>query len=162
MQRQLGRTVTTTQETMHSCILKKHGKLLSLLHKEYCLLETDYSKGGQINPKIQINRVFYAPDGWIIPKSGEQGWKHLISHLIWCYTSGVDKSNSGVLRLRNKQASPPLPSAPPCTKTDIERKHSFCDVSVYLHDRRFTQVEKLFQQEPNNWCFCLSSKKGWL
>lgn len=73
MQRQLGRTVTTTQETMHSCILKKHGKLLSLLHKEYCLLETDYSKGGQINPKIQINRVFYAPDGWIIPKSGEQG-----------------------------------------------------------------------------------------
>lgn len=53
--------------------IKEHGKLLSLLHKDYCLLEKDYSQGGQTSPKIQINTVFYAPDGWIIPKSGEQG-----------------------------------------------------------------------------------------
>lgn len=89
---------------MHSHI-KEHGKLLNLLYKGYCLLEKDYSHSGLTSPKIQIQTVFYAPDGWIIQKSGEQGCRYLISHLIWYYASWVAKSNSGVLRFRNKQAS---------------------------------------------------------
>lgn len=59
--------MNTTQETSESHN-KEHGKLLS-----FCLFEKDYSQGGQTNSKIQINRDFYAPDGLIIPKPGEQG-----------------------------------------------------------------------------------------
>lgn len=35
--------------------IKEHGKLLSLLHKDYCQLQTDYSQGGQKSPETQIN-----------------------------------------------------------------------------------------------------------
>lgn len=53
--------------------IKEHGKLLSLLHKDYCRLETDYSQGGQKSPETEINTLCSAPNGLIIPESGEQG-----------------------------------------------------------------------------------------
>lgn len=63
MQRQLGTKLNTTPRNSAQSRIKEHGKLLSLLHKDDCLLEKDYSQGGQTSPKIQINRAFYAPDG---------------------------------------------------------------------------------------------------
>lgn len=35
--------------------IKDHGKFLSLLHKDYCQLQTDYSQGGQKSPEAEIN-----------------------------------------------------------------------------------------------------------
>lgn len=126
--------------------VKEHGKPLSLLHKDYCLLEKDYSQGGQTSPEIPFNTVFYAPDDWIIPKPGEQGWRHLISHLLRYYAPWVAQSNPGGLRFRNKQAS--KPSSSPCSTLhkDRHRKETLIyNANVYLHEKRFTQFKKLSQ-----------------
>lgn len=46
-------------------------------------------------------------------------------HLIWYYTSWVGKSNSGVLRFRNKQASKPSSSLCSTLHKDRQRKETF-------------------------------------
>lgn len=53
--------------------IKEHGKLLSLVHKDYHRLETDYSQRGQKSPETKINTICSAPNGLIIPESGEEG-----------------------------------------------------------------------------------------
>lgn len=140
--------------------IKEHGKPLSLLHKDYCLLEKDYSQGGQTSPEIPFNTVFYAPDDWIIPKPGEQGWRHLISHLLRYSTPWMDQSNPGGLRFRNKHAS--KPSSSPCSTLhkDRHRKETLIyNVNVYLHEKRFTQFEKLFQPTISAFA-CLQKRDG--
>lgn len=138
--------MNTTLETAHSHI-KEHGKLLNLLYKGYCLLEKDYSHSGLTSPKIQIQTVFYAPDGWIIQKSGEQGCRYLISHLIWYYASWVAKSNSGVLRFRNKQASKSSSLRSTLHKERHGNIHFITVVFIYMREGLHT-LKSCFNRNP--------------
>lgn len=118
---------------------KEHGKPLSLLHKDYCLLEKDYSQGGQTSLRYHLTQPSMHPMTGLFQNLESKVEANLspISFDITCHErirTILDVYDSET----NMQASPLLLFAPPFTKTDIERKHQFYNVSIYLHDQRFT------------------------